>query len=97
MALRLDRPPDPLIPHFEELGAVYAGADGFDAIHVHTDFLSLPFARGCATSSLLTLHGRLDLPYLGTFFTNSGSRDDASATVPRHTGAAVPEVRPVSR
>jgi glycosyltransferase involved in cell wall biosynthesis len=67
-ALRLDRPPDPLVPHFVELETAYAAAQGFDVIHSHTDYPTLPYARACATPSLLTLHGRLDLPYLPTLF-----------------------------
>ncbi len=63
-ALRLDPPPDPLIPHLVELEAVYGAAAEFDVIHAHTDYLTLPFARGAPTPTLLTLHGRLDVPGL---------------------------------
>jgi glycosyltransferase involved in cell wall biosynthesis len=61
-ALRLDPPRDPILPHVLELEAAYAAAGAFDVIHAHTDYLTLPFARGAATPTVLTLHGRLDLP-----------------------------------
>jgi glycosyltransferase involved in cell wall biosynthesis len=67
-ALRLDRPPDTMLPHFIELEGVYAAAADFDVIHAHTDYMTLPFARASATPTLLTLHGRLDLPYLPALF-----------------------------
>src|SRR4051812_38156431 len=43
---------------------VFAMAEQFDVIHFHTDFLHYPLARRCATPSLTTMHGRLDLPDL---------------------------------
>ena len=67
-ALRLDAPPDPLILHVLELEAAYRAAADFDVIHAHTDYLTLPFARAAATPTLLTLHGRLDVPNLATLF-----------------------------
>jgi glycosyltransferase involved in cell wall biosynthesis len=67
-ALRLDAPPDRLIPHVLELEAAYRAAAEFDVIHAHTDYLTLPFARAAATPTLLTLHGRLDVPYLAALF-----------------------------
>jgi glycosyltransferase involved in cell wall biosynthesis len=67
-ALRLDRPPDPLLLHHLALEAAYADAAAFDVIHAHTDYLTLPFARSVATPTVLTLHGRLDLPDLGRAF-----------------------------
>ncbi|MGH7264371.1 MAG: glycosyltransferase family 4 protein [Candidatus Rokuibacteriota bacterium] len=61
-ALRLDPPRDPILPHVLELEAAYGAAATFDVMHAHTDYLTLPFARGAATPTVLTLHGRLDLP-----------------------------------
>ncbi len=61
-ALRVDPPFDPVICHFLELEAAYRAAGDFDVIHAHTDYLTLPFARAAATPTVLTLHGRLDLP-----------------------------------
>ena len=60
--------PDPAMPHVLAMERVAADADQFDVIHFHVDTLSLPYARRIATPSLLTLHGRLDLPGLPAFF-----------------------------
>jgi glycosyltransferase involved in cell wall biosynthesis len=67
-ALRLDPPHDPILPHFLELEAVYAAAHRFDVIHAHTDYLTLPFCRTTPTPTMLTLHGRLDLPELADLY-----------------------------
>lgn len=60
--------PDPAMPHVLAMERVAAAAREFDVIHFHVDTLSLPYARRLATPSLLTLHGRLDLPGLPAFF-----------------------------
>ena len=46
------------------LSQVYQQAQEFDIIHCHTDYLGLPLARLVATPTLITLHGRLDVPDL---------------------------------
>ncbi|MCW5890021.1 MAG: glycosyltransferase family 4 protein [bacterium] len=62
-ALRLDAAyRDPLAPHVRMLGEVYRRAPAFDVIHCHTDYLGLPFTRWVRTPTLVTLHGRLDIP-----------------------------------
>ncbi len=43
-------------------------SDEFDVIHFHLDWQHLPVATRCATPSLTTLHGRLDLPDLQPLF-----------------------------
>jgi glycosyltransferase involved in cell wall biosynthesis len=48
--------------HIGMLLRVYEGAGDFDLIHCHTDYLGLPLSRGVATPTVLTLHGRLDMP-----------------------------------
>jgi glycosyltransferase involved in cell wall biosynthesis len=53
---------DSLAPHVRMLGAVYRRAEEFDLIHCHTDYLGLPLAEYVKTPTILTLHGRLDLP-----------------------------------
>jgi glycosyltransferase involved in cell wall biosynthesis len=60
MRLAPDRP-EWLMWHTVMLDRVFEMADRFDVIHFHTDFLHYPLARRCATRSLTTLHGRLDL------------------------------------
>jgi glycosyltransferase involved in cell wall biosynthesis len=56
--------PDWLAWHTMMLDEVFARADDFDVMHFHVDFLHYPLAQRCATPSLTTLHGRLDLPHL---------------------------------
>lgn len=64
-SLRTDpRRPDWLAWHTLMLDQVMARAHEFDVIHWHVDFLHYPLARRCATPSVTTLHGRLDLPDL---------------------------------
>jgi len=53
---------DALAPHVRMLGAVYRRAKEFDVIHCHTDYLGLPVAEYVDTPTVVTLHGRLDLP-----------------------------------
>src|SRR5262245_12480675 len=59
---------DTLAPHVAMLAHVYAQADEFDIIHCHTDYLSLPHVRSVATPTVLTLHGRLDIPELAPLY-----------------------------
>src|SRR5215813_5294916 len=68
-ALRLD--PNcqiPLAHHLLMLGQVYQQAQEFDVIHCHTDYLGLPLTRFTATPTVITLHGRLDIPDLGPIY-----------------------------
>ena len=69
LAARLDAScKDPLARHILMLGAVYEHAEEFDIIHCHTDYLCLPLARLAPAPTLLTLHGRLDMPELGPLY-----------------------------
>lgn len=64
-ALRLDPAThDGLALHVRMLGRVYRAAPRFDVIHCHTDYLGLPLTGLVATPTVITLHGRLDLPDL---------------------------------
>ena len=68
-ALRLDPDVrDPLAHHVRMLSEVYRRADEFDLIHCHTDYLGLPLARAVPTPTILTLHGRLDIPDLAPMY-----------------------------
>jgi glycosyltransferase involved in cell wall biosynthesis len=69
-ALRLDaNSREVLAANFSrELGRVFGTAEKFDVIHCHVDYLAYPFSRLVRTPTLHTLHGRLDLPYLGPVF-----------------------------
>jgi glycosyltransferase involved in cell wall biosynthesis len=53
---------DQLALHVRMLGAVYRRAKEFDVIHCHTDYLGLPLAGYVDTPTVVTLHGRLDVP-----------------------------------
>jgi glycosyltransferase involved in cell wall biosynthesis len=62
-ALRLDlRCCDTLAPHMRMLSQVYQRAQEFDLIHCHTDYLGLPLTRTTTIPTIITLHGRLDIP-----------------------------------
>jgi glycosyltransferase involved in cell wall biosynthesis len=68
-ALRLDgQRPDPLADHLVMLDQVFREADQYDVIHLHTDYLHLPLASRCATPTITTLHGRLDLARIRRIF-----------------------------
>lgn len=68
-ALRLDPTcHDQLAPHIRMLGQVYQRAREFDIIHCHTDYLGLPLARFTLTPTVITLHGRLDIPELAPLY-----------------------------
>src|SRR5579862_9361004 len=59
--INFDPTVDGTAQHLALLSEVYNQAGDFDVIHSHLDFLTLPFTRACATPTVLTLHGRLDL------------------------------------
>jgi len=64
-ALRIDASShDALAMHVRMLGRVYRQAERFDVIHCHTDYLGLPLASLVPTPTIVTLHGRLDIPEL---------------------------------
>jgi glycosyltransferase involved in cell wall biosynthesis len=69
LALRLDSTcVDPIAHHVRMLSSVYRSAADFDIIHCHTDYLGLPLAERSDTASLITLHGRLDIPELAPLY-----------------------------
>jgi glycosyltransferase involved in cell wall biosynthesis len=53
---------DAVALHLAMLLRVYERARDFDVIHCHTDYFGLPLARGEGGGTVVTLHGRLDLP-----------------------------------
>ena len=68
-ALRLDcRCHDPLPYAVLMLEKVLQEMDDFDLVHFHTDYLHFPCVRRHRTSTLTTLHGRLDLPSLAAVY-----------------------------
>jgi glycosyltransferase involved in cell wall biosynthesis len=48
--------------HLRMLADVYGRSDEFDIIHAHTDVWTLPFAELADTPTVITMHGRLDVP-----------------------------------
>lgn len=69
-AIRLDPAPlkSDLAAHLSLLSEVRQRADGFDVIHFHTDMIHFPFFDSCATKTVTTLHGRLDLKDLAAVY-----------------------------
>jgi glycosyltransferase involved in cell wall biosynthesis len=51
-----------------QLDMVAERAADFDVIHCHVDYLAFPVTRRLRTPAVHTLHGRLDLPYLGPLY-----------------------------
>ena len=48
--------------HLRMLTDIYSRSEEFDIIHAHTDVWTLPFAELSATPTVITMHGRLDIP-----------------------------------
>jgi glycosyltransferase involved in cell wall biosynthesis len=68
-ALRLDpQRGDPVAMHLVMLERAFERAAEFDVIHAHLDYLTFPIARRCEVPVVTTLHGRLDLPWLGEVY-----------------------------
>jgi glycosyltransferase involved in cell wall biosynthesis len=68
-ALRLDpRCVDPLAWHVLAAVEAYRRAREFDVIHAHVDYFCLPHTAHTRTPTLLTLHGRLDIPDLAPLY-----------------------------
>lgn len=68
-ALRSDpRVRDPLPYYLMMLDEVRRRAETFDVLHFHTDLLHFPLIRSFSHRTVTTLHGRLDLPDLKTFY-----------------------------
>jgi glycosyltransferase involved in cell wall biosynthesis len=66
-ALRLGRPrQDPAASYAALLADVSERIEDFDVIHVHCDCMHLPLLQQGKTPFVTTLHGRIDLPGLGS-------------------------------
>ena len=55
---------DQMAHHFLMLERVLKGADRFDIIHFHIDYMHFPLSRRNLVPQVTTLHGRLDIPDL---------------------------------
>jgi glycosyltransferase involved in cell wall biosynthesis len=67
-AARSDPNLDPRPLETRMLAEAYRRSEEFDVIHCHTDYVGLPLAEHVTTQTVVTLHGRLDLPGLGGVF-----------------------------
>jgi glycosyltransferase involved in cell wall biosynthesis len=67
-ALRLDGNRNPLIPNMVMLDHVRSHAHEFDVLHFHIDILHYPLLRLLEVPAVTTLHGRLDITELVTFY-----------------------------
>jgi glycosyltransferase involved in cell wall biosynthesis len=69
MALRLNPAVQDTLPyHMIMLDEVRRRADQFDVLHFHIDIFHAPLIRDITDRTLTTLHGRLDLPDLASFY-----------------------------
>ena len=67
-ALRLAGARDPIAPHVAMVHDVVEGADAFDIVHFHIDYIHFAAVRAAGIDALTTLHGRLDLPELASVY-----------------------------
>jgi glycosyltransferase involved in cell wall biosynthesis len=64
-AIRLCRPrPEPFPAYAAQLDAIVKGAQEFDVVHCHTDWIHLPLVSGLRLPHVTTIHNRLDTPDL---------------------------------
>jgi len=68
-ALRLNEERPDYLPFLTSMmEEVRRRADDFDVLHFHVDCVHFPLFRNIARRTVTTLHGRLDLPGLGTMY-----------------------------
>lgn len=68
-SLRLDETcEDQLVHHIAMLQRVLDESDQFDLIHFHIDYLHFPLSRLIRLPHVTTLHGRLNIPDLKSFY-----------------------------
>jgi glycosyltransferase involved in cell wall biosynthesis len=67
-AARSDPGLDPRPFETRMLAEAYRRSEEFDVIHCHTDYVGLPLSEHVATPTVVTLHGRLDVPGLRALF-----------------------------
>jgi len=59
---------DPVLQHLLMLEQLRDRSEDFDVIHFHIDLLQFPFLRTLGLPSATTLHGRLDMPGIFSFY-----------------------------
>jgi glycosyltransferase involved in cell wall biosynthesis len=67
-AARSDPPLDARPFETRMVAEAYRRSGEFDVIHCHTDYVGLPLSEHAATPTVVTLHGRLDVPGLRAVF-----------------------------
>jgi glycosyltransferase involved in cell wall biosynthesis len=68
-ALRLDETwIDPLAYNVVMVDKVFKAAHKFDIIHFHTDYLHFPLSKRYGVPTIMTMHGRLDVPEMVPVF-----------------------------
>jgi glycosyltransferase involved in cell wall biosynthesis len=82
---------DPLPYQMLQLEKVRQRADEFDVLHFHTDLLHFPLIRPFAGRTVTTLHGRLDLPGLASFYCEF--RDIPLVSISKAQRWPMPDVR----
>ncbi|HEY7210669.1 MAG TPA: glycosyltransferase family 4 protein, partial [Bryobacteraceae bacterium] len=59
---------DPALANILAIEHVFRQSDEFDLIHFHDHYLHFPLSRRTGSSTLTTIHGRMDLPGLTPLF-----------------------------
>ncbi|HEX6818415.1 MAG TPA: glycosyltransferase family 4 protein [Ktedonobacterales bacterium] len=89
-AFNFDPTIDATAYHLAMLADVYRQGDRFDVIHSHLDYLTLPFAGWTSTPTVVTMHGRLDLPHQQTVF--PAYRDVNYISISKNQQSFLPEL-----
>ena len=82
---------DPIPYYMIMLDQVRRRASEFDVLHFHIDHLHFPLFRDCASRTLTTLHGRLDLPDLPPLY--RAFPDMPLVSISNHQRLPMPPVR----
>jgi glycosyltransferase involved in cell wall biosynthesis len=67
-SLRLAGSRDPIAPHVAMVHDVVEGADAFDIVHFHIDYIHFAAVRKAGIDAVTTIHGRLDIPELDSVY-----------------------------
>ena len=78
--------------HVAMLREVYEHADEFDIIHSHVDYLTLPFVGTTSTPTVVTLHGRSDLPEFTHVYQAYADTDASFVAISRSQRRAQPNL-----
>jgi glycosyltransferase involved in cell wall biosynthesis len=76
--------------HLAMLAEIYRHADRFDVLHSHLDYLTLPFTSWTTTPTVLTLHGRIDMPHTQRIL--RAFRDANYVSISKSQRACIPDL-----